>query len=272
MIRLGPANTALVFGTRIENMTLDLQAKTGSKGVISDCVNEQGGVRNCLIRNYMDRGIDFTDTVDFSANHYIIEDSEIGCSSSAGTSPRGIFLSGRHGGRGVIRRVTVNPKREPGSGADTTNEDEFSAGDTINLEAAVAGQDRHHRSLGVRHGGEPREASHIGRGKLQRLLIPYGQQHAPVALHHARHRRGNHHHRGAPAGRGRRHHRDVLRRHPGPRAASQRLDAVRVPRSVGDVRQPVRPGIGRTRTDPWRHLMDPILELLSGTGLRVCPG
>lgn len=102
VVKLGGPN--LAFGTRIENLTVDCNTVAGCGGVYSDTINEQSGLRNVLVVNYVTKGI-FVTAVN-GAQNYFMEDLEVVPAATASPTAIGIHLSRSY--FQSVSRVTVN--------------------------------------------------------------------------------------------------------------------------------------------------------------------
>lgn len=98
LIRLGRAADSLVFGCRVESMTVDCDGRAIT-GVYSTAANEQSGVRDVVVTNFTLHGIHFNPGSIFS-----VEDAEV--YPQAGGATNGIYLQSS-GGDNIIKRVTI---------------------------------------------------------------------------------------------------------------------------------------------------------------------
>lgn len=120
LVRLGDG-TGTVFGTRLENLTVDCNNVAASIGVYSTEANEQSGVRDCVVTGFRTNGIKFSGA---SVQHAFIEGSEVYGSASGATS--GIYLTGT-GGIIYLNRLTVNGNIASPMTHSIHNEDDVAA-------------------------------------------------------------------------------------------------------------------------------------------------
>jgi hypothetical protein len=119
-VELGGDNDTLAFGSRLENVWIDCQAKAGSIGVYTEKVQEQSGLRHVAISGYMDKGFYANGTAGggTAVEHFTLEDVELYADPSS-TNPGG-FRSVTCGSV-LLNRVTVfdtNGSMGSGSGFD----------------------------------------------------------------------------------------------------------------------------------------------------------
>lgn len=106
LIKLGPS--APVFGTRLENLTVDCGGIAGCTGVYSDAINEQSGLSRVLVTNTPGIGIDF----EAGCQNYFVEDVEVSPGQGATiTSTIGMKINTVNFQQ--INRVTVNGANGP---------------------------------------------------------------------------------------------------------------------------------------------------------------
>lgn len=120
LVRLGDG-TGIVFGCRVENMTIDCNDVAASIGVYSTEANEQSGVYHCVVQNFRTNGIKFSGA---SCQNAFVDNSEVYGSASGATS--GIYLTGT---AGIIhlRYLTVSGNSGSPMTSCIDNEDNIAA-------------------------------------------------------------------------------------------------------------------------------------------------
>lgn len=94
LIRLGDVGALNVFACRAENLSIDCSGISGSKGVYSNCLNEQCGVFRVLVVNYGANGIHLDNPlVNGNCQNYTVDDVELYSGSGTGAGAIGLLIS-----------------------------------------------------------------------------------------------------------------------------------------------------------------------------------